>query len=70
MCAKCAGKINLDSIKENIKQTITTPPMVFQITPKVPDTIIIGEKAAIVVNTPNVAGIATRFTPLIILSTE
>ena len=47
---------------------ITTKPMVFQITPKGPETISIGENAAIVVNTPNVAGIATFLTPTITFS--
>ena len=65
MCAKCAGRINLDSIKEKIKHKITTIPMVFQMTLVGPLTINMGEKAAIVVNTPKVAGIATLLTPRI-----
>ena len=43
-------------------------PMVFHMIPNGPDTISIGENAAMVVSTPNVAGIATFFTPAITLS--
>ena len=68
MCTKCAGRISLDSINEKTRQTITTIPMVFQMIPNGPDTISIGENAAIVVNTPKVAGIATFLTPAITLS--
>ena len=68
MCTKCAGRISLDSINEKTKQTITTTPIVFHTTPNGPETINIGENAAIVVSTPNVAGMATFFTPAITLS--
>ena len=47
---------------------MTTSPMVFHITPNGPDTISIGENAAMVVSTPKVAGMATFFTPAITLS--
>ena len=42
--------------------------MVFQMTPKGPDTISMGENAAMVVSTPKVAGIATFLTPAITFS--
>ncbi len=47
---------------------MTTNPMVFQITPNGPETINMGEKAAIVVSTPKVAGMATFLTPAMTLS--
>ena len=55
-------------MSEKIRHTITTIPMVFQIIPNGPDTISMGENAAMVVNTPNVAGIATFLTPAITFS--
>ena len=65
---KKTGKINFDSINEKARHKITIMPMDFQIIPIGPETKIMGTNAAMVVNTPKVAGMATRLTPRITLS--
>ena len=58
----------LDSIKEKIKQNTTTKPI--DLLKAAPGSLskTKGKNTAIVVNTPNVAGIATRLTPRMTLS--
>ena len=65
---KCAGKISFDSIKEKIKQSTTTAPIALPKAEDGPSPNRNGTNTAIVVNTPKVAGIATRLTPRITLS--
>ena len=65
-----AGKISFDSINEKIKHRIITTPIALENAAPGPDAIACGKKAAMVVSTPNVAGIATRLTPRITLSSE
>ena len=61
--------MSLDSIKENVRHKITTIPIAFVTPEKLPPTKINGAKAAIVVNTPIVAGVATLFAPATTVST-
>ena len=56
---KWEGKISLDSISENSRQRTTTTAMDSKNGATAPPTNIIGAKAAMVVNTPIVEGIAT-----------
>ncbi len=62
--------MNLDSTSEKARQRITIMPMDFQMIPMGPGTINMGIKAAIVVNTPKVAGMATFLAPRITLVIE
>ena len=66
----CAGRIIFDSTSEKIRHSTTTQAIEPQIGACAPPTINIGTKAAIVVNTPKVAGIATFLAPAITASTD
>ena len=70
ICAKCAGKIHLDSTSEKNKQKETTKAIDLKNAAKLASIANNGKNAAMVVNTPNVAGIATRIVPRIIFSGE
>ena len=67
---KCAGNINLDSINENSKATITTQANPANKRPVSDGKRVIGSSAATVVNTPKIVGNATRSVPLMVDSKE
>ena len=68
MLARCAGRISFDSMIENNRHRTTTEPMAAGNAPNPPGTVSKGIKVTTVVNTPKVAGMATRLAPRITLS--
>ena len=62
--------MSFDSISEKVRQRITTTPMALVMPTKLPPIKIMGAKVAMVVKTPMVDGVATRFTPLATVSAD
>ena len=69
LCARWAGRTHFDSTSENARQSTTTMPQASGKAPNTPCTNSVGVKAAMVVSTPKVAGVATRYTPFTTLVT-
>ena len=59
MYFKCAGNTNLDSISENNNTGMTTTGICANKAPRAPSMNAKGKKAATVVSTPKVTGVAT-----------
>ena len=68
MLARWAGRMSFDSMIEKSRQRITTIPIASGMAPNVPGTSSSGMNVTTVVKTPKVAGVATRFAPIITLS--
>ena len=65
ICARCAGRIVSDSIKDQNSVGITTSGMILHILPTEPSTNSMGENVAIVVSTANTTGTPTSYAPLL-----